>query len=204
MKFWYRVFVLCVFVLLIGIGGVIGYRLTVTNADIDEHILSEEEKIIIEDNLDKEAVNIYSDDEVESVSTKTYDIEVIYIDYYTLCDEEVTSSDFCYGTKLEEVKKQEKEKQEREKITYDILEESKERIVFKRVIDTYCPNHFKIILEEEKINIYNKINEEKYEIYKTLDVPIETLRKEVVDELTGGILINSKDQLNIILEDIES
>ena len=41
-------------------------------------------------------------------------------------------------------------------------------------------------------------------MYKTLDIPVETLRVEVVNELTGGILVNSKEELNMIIEDIES
>ena len=44
----------------------------------------------------------------------------------------------------------------------------------------------------------------EYRIYKTLDIPVETLRLEVVNELTGGILVESKEELNMMIEDIES
>ena len=206
-KFWYRIFVLSFFVTLLSVGSIIGYKLSVGNLGTNDYTLNRNEKNNVMDDtniLDKEAINIYNDDEVESVSTKTYDIEVIYIDYYTLCDEEIASSDFCYGVKVEEVKEQEINKQKREENIYEILEESNERIVFKKVIDTYCPNHFKVILEESKINVYSRITEKEYRIYKTLDIPVETLRLEVVNELTGGILVESKEELNMIIEDIES
>lgn len=198
-KFWYRIFVFSIFVVLLGIGGIIGYKIITNNSNIIDYTLDN-----INDADNKDAINIYNYDEVESVSTKTHDIEVVYIDSYTLCNENITTSDIFYGVNLEELKKQEKEKQEREKNIYEIVEENSERIVFKKVYNTYCPNHFKVLLEDKKINVYNKITDEKYEIYKTLEIPVETLRIEVVNELTGGILVNSKEELNMIIEDIES
>lgn len=200
-KFRYRIFVLSVFVILLGVGCIVGYKLTRNNDYIKDYTSNENENT---NKNDKEAINIYNDDEVESVSTKTYDIEVVYIDSYTLCDEDVTTSKVYYGVKLDDIKNQEIEKQKRESDVYEIVEENNERIVFKKVYDTYCPNHFKVILEDNKINVYNKVTEDKYEMYKTLDIPVETLRIEVVNELTGGILVDSKEELNMIIEDIES
>lgn len=198
-KFWYRIFVLSVFVILLGIGSIVGYKLSTNNPDMVDYTSNSKNN-----EYDKDAINIYEDDEVESVSTKTCDIEVVYIDYYTLCNESITTNETLYGVKLDELKSKEIEKQKRENNLYEIVEENNERIVFKKTFDTYCPNHFKIILEGEKINIYNKINDENYEMYKTLDIPVETLRQEVVNELTGGILVESKEELNMIIEDIES
>jgi len=201
-KFWYRIFVLSVFVILLGVGTIVGYKITTNNADIVEYTSNEMDKDINTSN--NEVVDIYEEDEVESVSTKTYDVEVVYIDSYTLCDEDITEIKIHYGAKVEDIKKIELERQEREELKYDIVEETNERIVFKCVKEAYCPNHFKVILEEDKINVYNKVTEDNYEMYKTLDIPVETLRVEVVDELTGGILVNSKEELNMIIEDIES
>lgn len=197
-KFWYRIFVLSVFVILLGVGSIVGYKIIKNNSNIKDYTLNENNE------NDKEAIDVYNDDEVESVSTKTYDIEVIYIDSYTLCDDKITTSEIFYGVKLDDIKKQENEKQQRESSIYEIVEENNERIVYKRVVDTYCPNHFKIILENGIINVYNKVTDEKYEMYRTLDIPVETLRVEVVNELTGGILVDSKEELNMIIEDIES
>lgn len=201
-KFWYRIFVFSIFVILLGVGGIVGYKISTNSSDIIDYTSNEMDKDI--DISNNETVDIYEEDEVESVSTKTYDIEIVYIDSYTLCDEDITESKIHYGAKLEDIKKLELERQERESLKYDIVEETNERIVFKTVKEEYCPNHFKVILEEDKINIYNKVTDEKYEIYKTLDIPVETLRIEVVDELTGGILVDSKEELNMIIEDIES
>ena len=196
-KFWYRIFVFSVLVILVGVGGIIGYKFVKNNDNIDDYTISND------NNIDYHSVDIY-DEKVESVSTKTYDIEVVYIDSYTLCDEDIVDSKIHYGAKLEDVKKIELESQEKESLKYDIVEENNERIVFKSIKEAYCSNHFKIVLEEGKINIYNKVTDDKYEIYKTLDIPVETLRIEVVEELTGGILVNSKEELNMIIEDIES
>lgn len=194
-KFRYRIFVLSVFIILLGVGCILGYKFTNNNDYIKDNTSN---------NNDKEAIKIYNDDEVESVSTKNYDIEVVYIDSYKLCNEDITSSKVYYGVKLDDIKSQEIENQKSESNVYEIVEENNERIVFKKIIETYCPNHFKIILEDNKINVYNKVKDDQYKMYKTLNIPVETLRKEVVNELTGGILINSKEELNIIIEDIES
>lgn len=197
-KFWYRIFVFSVLVILAGVGGIIGYNVVKNDTNIDDYTVSNEDK-----DIDYHSVDIY-DDNVESVSTKTYDIEVVYIDSYTLCDEDIVDSKIHYGSKLEDIKNIEFKRQEKDSLKYDIVEENNERIVFKCVKEEYCPNHFKVILEEDKINIYSKLTDDKYEMYKTLDIPIETLRIEVVEELTGGILVNSKEELNMIIEDIES
>lgn len=194
-KFRYRIFVLSVFIILLGVGCIVGYKFTNNNDYIKDNTSN---------NNDKEAIKIYNDDEVESVSTKNYDIEVVYIDSYKLCNEDITSSKVYYGVKLDDIKSQEIENQKSESNVYEIVEENNERIVFKKIIETYCPNHFKIILEDNKINVYNKVKDDQYKMYKTLNIPVETLRKEVVNELTGGILVNSKEELNIIIEDIES
>lgn len=197
-KFLYRVFILSVFIILIGIGIFLGYRYTDKNyaiSDYDNMHSNEENK----------TVEVYVDeDEIEAVSTKSYDIEVVYIDYYTLCGEKEVSSNIYYGANIDELKESEKAKQEKEKKEYRIKEERIDKIVYERMVETNCPNHFKVILEKDKINIYSVISNEKLELFKQLDVPTDTLRTEVKNELIGGILINSKEELNSIIEDIES
>lgn len=197
-KFWYRIFVLSVFVILLGAGSIIGYRVIKSDTNIDDYTISNDNN-----DIDFQSVDIY-DEEAESVSTKTYDVEVVYIDYYSLCDEEIAESNIHYGVKVDEIMAEEVKRQEEQKLEYDLKEKNNERIVFSKVVETYCPNHFKVILEENVINIYNKVTDEKYEMYKTLDIPVDTLRIEVVEELTGGILVDSKEELNMIIEDIES
>lgn len=200
-KFWYRLFVLVIFILLVGVGAFLGYRYTdkyeaISNSNSDNNRHS---------NKDTNTIEIYMDeDDIESVSTKSHDIEVVYVDYYSLCGEKITNSNIFYGVNLEEIKEKENQKQQNENKEYKIKEETNERLVYERMVDTYCPNHFKIILEKDKINIYSIVTKEKMELYKTLDIPVETLRIEVKNELVGGILVNSKEELNSIIEDIES
>lgn len=194
-KFWYRVFVLCVFVLLLSIGTIIGYNYS---KNMDE-IAIDDNNVYNRDNV----INIYEDD-VTSVISKKHDIKVEYIDYYTLCGEKITDSKDYYDTTIDDVKNNEERKQKENGFEYIIKEENNDKIIFQRSVDTYCPNHFKIILEDKNINVYRKITDKKDELYKKLDIPIETLRTEVVNELTGGILVNSEQELNMIIEDIES
>lgn len=49
-----------------------------------------------------------TNNKVVTASTKTYDVTVIYEDYYTVCKEYVRKSSINYGTTLDEVKEEEK------------------------------------------------------------------------------------------------
>jgi hypothetical protein len=192
-------------IFLLGVGTIIGYKFT-TKSSIDNIYNSST------NNLESDDVQIYDDlykeDEkvsnVEPVSTKKYNIEVNYIDYYLLCDEEISNKKIHYDVDIDELKNEEEKLQEEENKTYQIVKENSEEICYKRVINTYCPNHYKVILENGKINIYSIITDESQQLYKTLEIPSKTLRNEVVDELTGGILVNSNEELKLIIEDIES
>lgn len=196
-KFWYRMFIFILLVCLLGIGAVIGYQYTKK--------VPMEEQGEIKANTPEDQVHIYTEDEeVEPVSTKKYNLEVKYIDEYTLCHETIEDANIHYGVEIEEVISQEKKKQKEEKKEYQLTEQDQEKVVFKRIMETYCPYHYKVILEEGNIHIYQRITEEKQEEYQTLDIPADTLRVEVINELTGGILVNSKEELKSIIEDIES
>ena len=198
-KMWYRLFVFGIMIVLLGIGGVLGYRIVNNSDEIAQDPYRE--PVISDSNV---VIYDQSEQKVTPVSTSTYDIEVVYNDYYTLCKETISDSTIHYGVDIDELKKEEENKQKESGKKYDILDESNERIVYKRECNTYCPNHFKIILEDGKVNVYSVITEDKQELYKTLEIPVETLRMEVKNELSAGILINSKNELKLIIEDIES
>ena len=77
-------------------------------------------------------------------------------------------------------------------------------MVYERELNQNCPNHFFIILEDEKINIYNVLTNEIKEFYQAIDISEELIRNELIEELTKGITVNSYEELNLIIEDIES
>lgn len=187
----YRVIIASATVFLLVVGVAIGLVVSMKN-DNDSYMVKEEP--IIDDE-----VNIY-----QTVSTKTYDIELIYIDYYKLCDESIETKETVYGTTLDKLKEEESKKQKEKNLEYTIEEEGNECLVYKRVINSNCPNHFNVKLEEGKVNIYNIVDDSVSTLYKSIDVSEELIRPELIEELNEGIRADSLVDLNFIIEDIES
>lgn len=178
-----------VFLLLL-LGIYVGFKFT-TNDKIVEDKTS-----TADDSIEK--------DETTPVITKTYDIEVVYKDEYTKCGHTIQSKDMVYGTTLENLKKEENQKQKEKGIIYEIEEESNDQIVYSRKVDQNCPNHFLVKIEKNDIVIYNIIDDAAMSVYKKLEVDINTLNPEMLEELNEGIKVDSKEDLNLIIEDIES
>lgn len=143
-------------------------------------------------------------DDSTTVSTKTYDIEVVYRDHYTLCNHTIEEKNIEYGVTLDDLKKSEAEKQKLSNKEYNILEESNERIVFSRDVAQNCPNHFLVKLENGSVVIYNIVKEGVNTLYKKMDISQDAIMPELLEELNLGIKVNSKEELNFIIEDIES
>ncbi|MGN1012835.1 MAG: hypothetical protein ACI4ON_03285 [Clostridia bacterium] len=142
---------------------------------------------------------------VITASTKTYDITIVYEDYYSVCKESINTSKTEYGTTMDKVKEQEKKYQEEKGLVYTIKSESENKIVYTRTINENCPNHFKVILENNKINVYSIQGENKSIIYMTIDdVNVENLRDELKQMVKRGTYINSREELNRFIEDLES
>lgn len=140
-----------------------------------------------------------------SVSTKTYDIEIIYEDYYLTCGESITTSKMEYGTTMDEVKEKEKKYQEEKGLVYSIKAEGTNRIIYSRTLNGNCPNHFLVILENDKINVYSIQSEDNKTVYMTIDnVNVDYLREELKEKIEKGTYINSKEELNLFIEDLES
>lgn len=156
--------------------------------------------------LNKVEESLIYDESEKSIQTlsKTYDIELVYEDNYTLCGESTTKKETIYDTTLEELKSREEKKQEDEGKVYKIKEESNEKLVYSRNISENCPNHFKVVLEENVINVYKVIDEDTKNLYRKIDTQDKLIREDVKEELKKGIKIDSYEELNLLIEDLES
>lgn len=177
-------------VLLLVLGVYIGFKYTRNNKNVEDKTSIAEDSIEI--------------DETTPVSTKTYDIEVVYKDEYTKCGHTIQNKNMVYGTTLENLKEEENKKQKENGILYEVEEESNEQLVYSRKVEQNCPNHFLVKNENNNIVIYNIIDEAAMSVYKKLKVDINTLNPEMLEELNEGIKVDSKEDLNLIIEDIES
>lgn len=190
----YKVLFVFLTFLLFGGGLFIGFKLVNKDTDNSLEILND-----VKENI------IYEEDE-KSIQTfsKKYDIELVYEENYTLCNETVSKREIIYGTTLDELKENEKNKQEKQGKVYMIKEESNDRLVYYRNISTNCPNHFKVILEDSVINIYRVVDENNQELYRKIDTKDKLIREDIKKELSNGITINSYEDLNLLIEDLES
>ena len=189
----YRLLVISMFIVLLMFGIYIGFNLENKN---DTTVIA---KTVINDHNEDE-VSIYT----ETNSNVKYDIELVYEDDYTLCGHKIENSEIIYDTTLQELKEQEMDKQKEEEKEYEIKEESKDRLVFYRKVDQNCPNHFNVKLEEGVIVIYNVVNDTVNTVYQEIDISQELIRPEMLEELNVGIKVDSKEELNLIIEDLES
>lgn len=188
----YRFLVFIVFVFCLSFGIYVGFRYTKNNEKLIDYTetTAEEEEI--------------KNDDTTPVSTRTYDIEVIYKDEYIKCGHVIENKNTIYGTTIEKVKDEENNKQKDNGNIYEIEEESNEKIVYSRKIEQNCPNHFLVKLEDDEIVISNIVDESATMVYKKIKVDSEILNPEMLEELNQGIKANSKEELNLIIEDIES
>ena len=189
-RVFFRFFAISGVFLLLLLGIYVGFKFT-RNGKIVEDKTS-----TADDSIEK--------DETTPVSTKTYDIEVVYKDEYTKCGHTIQNKDMVYGTTLENLKEEENKKQKEKGIIYEVEEESNDQIVYSRKVDQNCPNHFLVKIENNNIVIYNIIDDAAMSVYKKLEVDINTLNPEMLEELNEGIKVDSKEDLNLIIEDIES
>ncbi len=189
----YRILVIAVFFVLLFGGMYIGYK---TSSKGNKNLNENTEPVV--NNKDNEnEVNVY-----EPVSTKKYDVKIIYQDYYTLCGETITSEETKYDITLDDLKTKvidvAKEK------GYEVIEQSNDEVTLRKTQNRNCPNHFEVKYENGSIVIYELVDESVKTEYKKLDITADHIRAELLEELNEGIRVNSKEELNLLIEDLES
>lgn len=128
---------------------------------------------------------------------KNVDIEVIYEEYYTHCKETIKNKNMEFGTTIEKIK---------EKVgdEYEVVNEEENSITFRKEVETNCPNHFELKLVDGYVMIYQIIKSDETVMYKNTEIPQAVIRDELVSELEKGIKVDTLDDLNSYMEDIES
>ena len=193
-----KIIYLTALVIFLTFGISFGYAQTRLNSDLD----------IDNSNILEYAKNYSIRTDIEptvAASTSSYDVTVTYEDNYLVCNENTLTSKTIYGTNIDKVKEDEKKYQEEHGLMYSIKAETNTSIIYTRTLNENCPNHFLVILEDEKINVYSIQSETKKTVFMTLtDIYIENLRKELRTKVEKGTYINSRDDLNKFIEDLES
>lgn len=182
-KTFYRITIMSIAVILLVTGTYIGLK--ISDKAVGEEVVPEQ--VEKETEVTTPVIN----------KTEGKDIEVIYEDYYTNCEHTITSKNTEFGTTIEKIKESVNKE-------YKIVEEKDSSITFRREIDSNCPNHFELRLEDNYVMIYQIVSDEISTMYKNTEIPKSSIRDELIIELEKGIKVNSLEELNTYIEDIES
>lgn len=185
----YRVAIISLAVILLLTGTYIGLK--ISNKVVEETVVPNDPIDKVEEPSSIDVMN--NDDDKE----KYKDIEVTYEDYYTNCKDTIISKNIEFGTTIDEIK-------EKVSSDYELIEETEYTLVFRKEIDSNCPNHFELKLVDDYVMIYQIISDEESTMYKNTEIPRSSIRDELITELEKGIRVNTLEELNTFIEDLES
>jgi len=154
-----------------------------------------DENILVENNVKEEYVSTETSEEKISPNTKiTKEI------FYSKCGHEIIEIQNA-DTEMVNLTKEEFEKKYKD---YQIEEFSSKQINLYTQVAGICPEHYLVRESEGIINIY-KINEKgETELYETTNVSLEYLPVEEQEKIKSGIEAIGQENLNQILENLES
>ena len=156
--------------------------------------------------VDEGVTVIKNDVENETISTETTEekispnAELTEVVLYKKCGHEIAKSN---KVPRDIVNLDEKEFEEKYK-EYKIEEFSDKQVSIYNEVDKMCPEHYKIGVAEGGINIYRKDEDGEEELYEMTNISLEYLPEEEKIKLENGIEIIGEEELNSVLENLES
>lgn len=188
----YRILIVCLMVLFMIAGMYIGTR----------YIAKTEANPDVQDVVNKDNVKVYSEEESKEEEEEESDAEltVTYVDIYSECGHRKERQALHVRGNKEKIE----ESEDKSGSGYELMAEEDGILVFERVVEASCTDHYKLAIVGDKVCVY-KINEKgKYELYQTLEVELDTIREDLVEQLKNGVVLDSLEELFVFLEDIES
>lgn len=190
----YRILVATIFVLLMTVGIYIGVEIT----DKDKVQNENENDDVVVSNTD--SVQIY-DEQAEIVQEETIvDVDVKFTDVYPDCGHSVESKEHQEQTTKTKVKEEIEEKD----LGYRLIGEEEGILLYQKVHSGKCMNHYKVILENDLVNIYRIGKTGEFELYQTTEITTNMLRDGIKEQLEVGIEVDDIEELFLLMEDIES
>ncbi len=184
----YRILLVSMVLLLLGIGIIYGINITKDSSLVKKDV---------EDNIIKEDIDMVYEQKIDETLVKyEEDFKVILQRNYTLCSHVLQEEKMEFNTSSDLIKEKYKE--------YSFVEQTDEYIKFEATINSNCPNHFLLKILNEHIVIYQVVSDEELLLHKNTEIHINRIREELLQELNKGIYVNSIDELNSIIEDMET
>lgn len=142
------------------------------------------------DNTEEQSVNM------QEIDIPTPNTQLIFKTYYNSCRHTLEKAVQAGNDEINMNEQQLKEKYNHWRITGY----SPPIVEFSRNIDTYCPNHYIIGVDDGYITIYVYDENGKKTLHEKTDIPAAPLTPEDQQALEGGIVVDTKEQMEQTLE----
>ena len=188
-KTMYRILVASIFVLLMVVGIYLGME-----------IFEEEEPAdVITSNAER--VEVYIEEEIEEEEQeKIIDVDVKYVDVYPDCGHRIEAKEHQEKTTKEDVMMYIEEKD----LGYRLIGEEDGMLMYQKVHNGKCRNHYKVLFEEDVVVIHRIGESGEFEPYQITEITKQTVREGIVEQLEEGIIVDELEDLLLLIEDIES
>ncbi|MFW5649411.1 MAG: BofC C-terminal domain-containing protein [Candidatus Alkaliphilus sp. MAG34] len=136
--------------------------------------------------------------------TISYETQLVYKTLYTQCEdiiEEVQRPAFeLVGLNKDGLEEYLIENQ----LDWEIESFTKERVALLKQVNKVCPNHYLVSVNKGCIAIYKYDEDGNKELVMQTDIPVNILPILDQEKLQKGILVNTRTEVNQLLEDYSS
>ena len=133
---------------------------------------------------------------------KLQDIEVVYVEVYKECGHIIQNKSIEYGSIFSDVDV--KESKAAIDKGYKKTKNSDGILMFEKELPGKCSDHYLIKLEGGRVVVYNIKADGKYGKFKDTDIYQTSLREMYIISLNKEMKVETLEELNTILEDMES
>lgn len=188
------IFIILGIILVVVCGMFIGFKMY-DNAENEYNKAFDNNMLTQEDNIEITSLEVVSEEE-EKTTPNTL---IIYRTYYTKCKHYIQEYEDIDAS-LVNLNEDELKEKCRE---WDIEKFSSKEIEMSKEEEAFCNQHYKLILENNVIVIYN-VDENGIETeYEQTGITTEYLTQEDIFKLTTGIYVYGKENLTSTIEDYE-
>lgn len=189
----YRILVFLVLVLLMLVGVYIG---------IDATNKEREQSLIASVSNEKITVKPYEEIVEETVSEDDLiiDVAIVYTDVYPDCGHTIEQEEKHSNTSVNKVK----EEVENKDLGYRLIGSENGILIYQKVNIGKCRNHYKVVLEDNRVNVYRIGITGEFEPYQETEITVDTIRDGIKEQLIEGIEVDELEELLLLMEDIES
>ena len=191
-KMLYRLLVAVIFILLMTIGIYLGLEIT------DKAMENKEEQLVQVTNTEIKDIQVYKEDGTKEEVLEEVKIKLTEI--YPECGHNIDSDETYTDVSKEEMKRQIADRD----ITYRLVGEEGNILIFQRVHEGKCMNHYKVCLEKDVVTIYRMSETGEFVLYQATEVTSAMLREGIKEKLEQGILVDDMEELFLLMEDLES